>query len=143
MNTTVTIRTGGLKRFLRANRRSIDRKIPRVLSVVAQQGINVIKDRTDAGKEISGRGFKPYSPDYLAWKRRIHPQFGVKPNLQVTNAMLSSMTTSVKGNVAQIFFNQPEQSKKAAFNNQSRPFFGFNDQEVEQLAELFERRLFS
>jgi hypothetical protein len=40
---------------------------------------------------------------------------------------------------ARIYFSNQEASKKAAFNNQTRPFFGFNDKEEERLGRFFRK----
>jgi hypothetical protein len=60
----------------------------------------------------------------------------------VHGEMLSSIQQrSLGSNVVEIFFGRATEAKKAAFNNQKRKFFGFNQSEVGQLNKFFLKEL--
>lgn len=111
----------------------------RALSITAQTGINIILDRTSKGTGFKGGKFKDYTPIYAAF--RASRGRGTSPDLQFTGKMLGSMTSRADGKRAEIFFRGAAESKKAAMNNKSRPFFGFNKQEEKQLAKVFFKAL--
>lgn len=121
-------------------KRGIDlsRAIKPALSKTAQHGVNIILDRTEKGIGYKG-AFKPYSELYGAF--RDNRGRGQTPDLNFTGQMLGNMTTKVSGNQAEIFFSSAQQSRKAAGNNKSRPFFGFNREEAKELGKVFERFL--
>ena len=51
------------------------------------------------------------------------------------------MTTKANGKQAEIFFSRATESKKAAMNNKTRPFFGFSRKEQQRLSEVFFKAL--
>ena len=120
------------------------------LSRTAQAGVNIIEDRTREGKGIDG-AFRKYSPSYQKAKSSGWPKtdkrkgFGGDStgivNLSVHGTMLGSMTTRANGRQAEIFFTRATESKKAAMNNKTRPFFGFNRKEEKRLGQVFFRNL--
>ena len=63
------------------------------------------------------------------------------PDLEFTGQMMSSMTTKADSRKAEIFFARATESKKAAMNNKTRPFFGFSKREEKQLGEILFRAL--
>ena len=63
------------------------------------------------------------------------------PDLQFTGQMFSAMTVKANSQEAEIFFNRATEAKKAAMNDKSRPFFGFNRRERKTLSSVFERNL--
>ena len=113
--------------------------VKRALSITAQTGINIIEDRTSKGIGFKGGKFKAYTPVYAAF--RASKGRGQNPDLQFTRQMLSSMTSKASSKQAEIFFTRATESKKAAMNNESRPFFGFSSREEKQLGEVFFRAL--
>jgi hypothetical protein len=120
-------------------RGKIKRNKTKALSVTAQQGINIILDRTAKGYSWTGQSFKPYTPQYAAFRsERGH---STSPNLYFNGNMLGSMTHEVRRDEAIIFFARAEEAAKASGNNRSRPFFNFNDQERRKLSQIFRRRL--
>ena len=63
-------------------------------------------------------------------------------DLENEGDMLRSMQAKVtSSNEAMLYFDNALQAKKAAFNNQSRPFFGFNEKEEKRLADVFRKQL--
>jgi hypothetical protein len=119
--------------------KELSASIKRALSITAQSGINIIEARTRKGVGFKGGKFKGYTPIYAAF--RASKGRGNNPDLQFTGLMLSSMTSRASSKQAEIFFTRPTESKKAAMNNKSRPFFGFSRKEEKQLGEVFFRAL--
>ena len=111
----------------------------RALSITAQTGINIILDRTSKGAGFKGGKFKDYTPIYAAF--RAGRGRGTSPDLSFTGEMLGSMTSRANSKRAEIFFRGATESKKAAMNNKSRPFFGFSNREERQLGEVFFKAL--
>jgi len=156
MNVKMDIDSTRLQANLRKLQKSIPAKVKRTLMQTAQFGTTIILDRTEKGIGYSGR-FKPYDAKYRAYKRQgwpsskpgartYRPSFGGDSsgavNLNVTGKMLGSMQSKyVSNGVAQIYFSRATEAKKAAFNNDKRPFFGFNQTEKARLSKFFFKRL--
>ena len=142
------------------NIRKIQRQMPGVLTkalrATAQFGVQVIQDRTEKGVGYEGR-FKAYSAQYRkaksagwpaskAGSKSFRPAFsgdttGVV-NLNVTGKMLGSMSSRSLGfNKAEIYFTRPTEGKKAAFNQEIRPFVGFNNSEKQRLKKFFNKQI--
>ena len=111
----------------------------RALSITAQAGINIIEDRTSKGVGFKSGDFKDYAPIYAAF--RAGKGRSTNPDLEFTGQMLSSMTSKASNTRAEIFFSRAAESKKAAMNNKTRPFFGFNRIVEKELAKVFSRNL--
>ena len=109
--------------------------IKKALSITAHAGINIIEARTSKGKCFKGGSFKKYTPLYAAFRNSRGR--GTRPDLQFTGQMLSAMTSRASQSQAEIFFSRATESKKAAMNNKTRPFFGFSAKEQKQLGEVF------
>lgn len=136
----ITLRLRGFREALRRTRnnpRELKRLQKRALSRVAQIGINIIQARTEDGVGFKDGAFRPYSPGYAAF--RASRGRGQRPNLFFTGQMLGSMTSKANHRKAEIFFGRASESKKAAFNNQTRPFFGFSRDEERELLRDLER----
>ena len=119
--------------------KELSASIKKALSITAQAGINIIEDRTSKGVGFKGGKFNGYTATYAAF--RASRGRGTNPDLQFTGQMLSSMTSRANSKQAEIFFSRATESKKAAMNNKSRPFFGFSDREEKQLAQVFFKAL--
>lgn len=124
---------------LKKKGKDIDKSMKRALSITAQQGINIIEDRTEKGVGYKGGAFKGYSEKYA--KFRTAKGRGSNVDLQFSGRMLGSMTSKADKKKATIFFTRAEEAKKAAMNDKTRPFFGFNKQEEKQLANIFFRNI--
>jgi hypothetical protein len=135
MQVKVTSNAKKVEAALKKKGKDIDKGMKRALSRTALAGINIIEDRTDAGIGYKGGAFKPYSEKYNAFRRGKGR--GSNVDLQFTGRMLGSMTSKADRKKATIFFTRAEESKKAAMNNKTRPFFGFNRKEEKQLANVF------
>lgn len=136
----VTLKVQGLKSAtaaLKRNPKELKRLQQKGLSRIAQMGIGIIQDRTEDGIGYKDGAFKPYSPSYAAF--RASRGRGQRPNLFFTGQMLGSMTSKANHRRAEIFFARASESKKAAFNNKTRPFFGFSREGERKLLKEFER----
>jgi len=128
--------------------KTMPQKVERALSITAQQGINIILDRTEKGKGINGP-FARYTPAYATRKANGWPAtatqraFSGDPsrivNLNLRGEMLASMTSKAKGFTASIFFARATENNKAYWNSRKRPFFGFNAQEKRTLGKIFQK----
>jgi hypothetical protein len=128
--------------------KQMPQKVERALTITAQQGINIILDRTEKGRGINGP-FARYTPAYAKRKAEGWPStktqraFSGDPsgivNLNVRGEMLASMTSKAKRTTATIFFSRATENNKAYWNSRKRPFFGFNDQEKRTLAKVFQK----
>lgn len=156
MNVKMDIDATRLQANLNKLQKSIPAQIKRTLMQTAQFGTGVILDRTAKGAGYQGK-FRPYDARYRAYKskgwpsskagaRTYRPSFSGDSsgivNLNVTGKMLGSIQSKyVSNGVAQIYFSRGTEAKKAAFNNDKRPFFGFNKTEKERLTKFFFKRL--
>lgn len=124
-----------LKKSLNKTQEEIASQIPKALMQAAQFGIQIILDRTEKGIGINGK-FAKYTPKYAKFKSlKGHPN---TVNLMYTGKMLASIQQQmVTRNAAKIYFGRATEAKKAAFNNERRPFFGFNPKEQERLSRFF------
>ena len=113
--------------------------VKRALSRTAQSGINIIEDRTSKGYGYKGGKFDGYNSVYASF--RDSRGRGRVPNLQFTGSMLGSITSKSNSKQAEIFFSRATEAKKAAMNNKTRPFFGFNRKEEKRLGDIFFRAL--
>lgn len=128
-----------LEKKIKDTGEDIGKKTKRALSITAQEGINIIEDRTKKGKGYKGFGFKRYSEKYARFRRFMGRTN--RPNLEFTGRMLGSMTSKANNREAKIYFTRSAEAKKAAGNNKTRPFFGFNKQEKKALGKVFYRHM--
>jgi len=126
-----------IEKALKQKGKDVGKSMKRALSITAQEGINIIEARTEDGVGYKGGAFKGYSAKYARF--RSAKGRGKSVDLQFTGRMLGSMTSKADSKKATIFFTRAEEAKKAAMNNKTRPFFGFNRQEEKQLAKTFFR----
>jgi len=122
---------------LRRNPRELRKLQKRGLQRIALIGINIIQDRTAEGQGYKDGAFKPYSESYAAFRRSKGAT--LTPNLEMSGQMMAAMTSKANEKRAEIFFRGKDASGKAAYNNQTRPFFGFSRDEEQRLLRAFER----
>ena len=139
MQINIDTNAAKVEKALKQKGRDIKKSLKRALSITAQQGINIIEDRTEDGVGYKGGAFKGYSEKYAKFRRAKGR--GSNVDLQFSGRMLGSMTSKADKKKATIFFTRAEEAKKAAMNNKTRPFFGFNKQEEKQLANIFFRNI--
>ena len=124
----------------RQARRDTSRGITKAIGKTGTLGKSIILDRTKLGKGINS-AFKPYTPEYMAvLEEEGKPSDTV--DLYNTGQMLRSMQTKqLNSRTVQIYFDNPEAAKKAAFNNEARPFFGFSAKEEQRLSTYFRKEM--
>jgi hypothetical protein len=129
-----------LTKITKQSQRDISRGITKAIGKTGSLGKEIILDRTELGKGINS-AFKAYTPEYMAvLEEEGKPSDTV--DLYNTGKMLRSMQTKqLNSRTAQIYFDNPEAAKKAAFNNETRPFFGFSAKEEKQLAVYFRKEM--
>lgn len=127
-------------KITRAQRRDVKRGVTKGIAAAALKGKEIIDERTSRGMGINGE-FAEYPEKYKTWLEAAgYPTTPV--DLENEGDMLRSMQAKVtSSNEAMLYFDNATQAKKAAFNNQSRPFFGFNDKEEKRLADVFRKQL--
>ena len=121
--------------------------IKKELLATTEKAITMIEDRTAKGKGYSGR-FKPYSKEYAIFRSKKGRQTRFV-DLNFKGTMLGAMKSkidqqgsiSAKSLIGEISFTRATEAKKAMFNNQKRPFFGFNKREKDYLRKFFYKRL--
>ena len=138
MNISAVIDASALEKRLKSI--NLDLAVYKAFSKTAQQGINVILDRTAKGLGIYAP-FKSYSNQYAAF--RADKGRSTNPDLNFSGKMLGSMKSRVKlkERAAYIYFSRSAEAKKAVANNKLRPFFGFNDREKNKLIRFFRKNL--
>lgn len=129
-----------LTKITKQAQRDISRGITKAIGRTGTLGKSIILDRTKLGKGINS-AFKAYTPEYMAvLSKEGKPDYPV--DLYNTGQMLRSMQTKqLNSRTAQIYFDNPEAAKKAAFNNQTRPFFGFSAKEEQRLSTYFRKEM--
>lgn len=139
MRINITTNASKIEKMTAKRGRKLRDATKKALSITAQEGINIILDRTADHKSIDGKPFKKYTPEYRDF--RAAARRGTKPDLNFSGKMLGSITSRADHKKAEIFFSMGSEAKKAAMNNKKRPFFGFSDRETDVLREVFKREL--
>lgn len=139
MEIKIDANVANIKKAIKKEGNELVKSAHRALSVTAQAGVNIIQERTSRSQSYKGSPFKKYSSDYAAF--RTSKGRSLRPDLEFKGTMMGSITTRVKGNVAEIFFSRAEEAKKAASNDRIRPFFGFSRAEERKLGNIFFKAL--
>ena len=119
-------------------KRAVQSALPKAVLRVAGLGQQIIKQRTAKGKGITGT-FPRYSRKYVDFRReKLRKTNTTLVNLNATGQMLRSMQVKQEGRRrAVIFFDNQQATKKANFNQRTRPFMGFNSKEKTRLQARF------
>ncbi len=99
-----------------------------------KEGLNIetgIINRTLKGKDIKNSSFKPYSKQYADYKQSKGK--GKTVNLTNTGAMLQAISNKKIPNGIRFYFSASAETKKAAWNNKLRKFFGVDKGQVKYL----------
>lgn len=121
------------------NRADRERILKRALLRAVSKGRDIIESHMDTGIGYKGGSFKPYSKEYKEYRREKGR--GTKPDLQFTKQMRGAMQVRANEKKGEIYFSRKEEAQKAAKNNKTRPFFGFNKRELAELEKVFKRNL--
>lgn len=112
-----------------------------LMSEIATRVIFWIQRRTQSGVDVTGRRFKPYTPQYKLFREKSG-RSGDTVNLFFTGSMMSSMTHSAMEYTANIFFQNTTDSSgarnplKAFALNQERRFFALSSEEQDKIEEI-------
>lgn len=119
-------------------KQAVESALPKAILRVAGLGQEIIKQRTSKGKGING-AFPAYSPKYIKFRtEKLRKAKPTKVNLNAKGQMLRSMQVkSESSRRAVIFFDNQQATKKANFNQRTRPFMGFNSKEKTRLQARF------
>ena len=137
-NLNVSVSPKDLKGLLTKQRKAILKNRKRALLATAVKGSEMILERTAKGIGYKG-AFAEYSDRYAKFRRATGRS--TTPDLFYSGKMLGNMTQKANSNQAVIFFSRAAEAKKAAMNNDSRPFMGFDRKESEELSAFFSRKL--
>ena len=137
-NLNVSVSPKDLKGLLPKQRKAILKNRKRALLATAVKGSEIILERTAKGIGYKG-AFAEYSDRYAEFRRATGRS--TRPDLFYSGSMLGNMTQKANSNQAVIFFSRAAEAKKAAMNNDSRPFMGFDRKESEELSAFFSRKL--
>jgi hypothetical protein len=115
-------------------------------NAIAQEIIDVIKERTDAGKSVNGTNLKkPYSKAYSeSLDFDVYGKSKSEVNMKLTGTMLDTMDVlSDAGNSVKIGWSGDEQAAKAYNHNTGdtvpkRPFFGINQSELNKIKSKYD-----
>ena len=111
------------------------RQVQIALGRTAEFLMDIIKTRTQKGKNADGIAFAPYKPEYKAFRREKGRQVNF-PDLNFSGQMLSGMVQRSNSKQAVLFF-QKFQNIKAVGNQKKRPFFLIGDKETKTLINFF------
>ena len=121
------------------------RKNPRAIKIAlgrtAEFLLGTIRNRTQKGKDADGIPFRPYKPEYKAFRREKGRQVRF-PDLNFSGQMLSNMTQKANTKFATLFFANKFQNLKAVGNQQKRKFFLIGNKEQKTLIDFFAKELF-
>jgi len=115
-----------------------------LFETIGQYLTSAIKMRTLDGKDIEGQPFIDYSPRYEFFRQE--KGLPTTPDLFFTGSMLNSMTykTDVAEESVTVFFgpgtskgSTVQNSAKAFFNQQTRPFFGMSAANIEKVTSIY------
>ena len=123
-------------------------KVDEGLNQAAILATRLIKERTARGVGVEG-AFKAYSDSYAKAKRKGWPKskwrkaYGgtnnLTPNLVISGNMLGAMAIKQGKGYAEIYFRGATENKKAAMNNEIRPFFALNNDEMKEVSAKFKQ----
>lgn len=111
------------------------------LSLMGNEIISDIIDRTQSGKDVNGVGFKSYTRLYAMRKQK---EFGTATvNLTRTQKMLNSITYKEIPKGLRFYFNASEQSTKAYHNQitNKRKFFGLSNDSLQKIRKFISKQI--
>jgi len=141
MKITPKVDDARLKRKLNQQIREQPRQVQIALGRTAEFLLGLIRKRTQKGKDADGRSFRPYTPEYKAFRRQRGRQVQF-PDLNFSGQMLSNMTQKATPKQAILFFANKFQNVKAVGNQKKRPFFLIGNKEQKTLINFFNKELF-
>ncbi len=141
MKITPKVDDARLKRKLNQQIREQPRQVQIALGRTAEFLLGLIRKRTQKGKDVDGKSFRPYTPEYKEFRRQKGRQVQF-PDLNFSGQMLSNMTQKASPKQAILFFANKFQNVKAVGNQKKRPFFLIGNKEQKTLINFFNKELF-
>lgn len=135
----VTVKPKQLEKIAKRLDDRINRNKIKAMTATTLSGVTTIELRTKQSQSYKGKEFKKYSPAYAAKRERAG--LTTTPDLSFKGTMLNSLTGKADKKEGVIFFSRATESRKAAFNNKTRPFMGFSKKEREGLADVYRKYL--
>lgn len=118
-------------------------KRKRVLEREMLFALTQIRADTTAGRDVDGRTFEPYSPEYADFRKKKGRQ-SFPPDLTFTGNMLKSifMTVTVFPTqiIGRLFFPSDTEASKARANNKRREFFALSLDRVQKIVRALNGR---
>lgn len=118
---------------------------PRLMGEIGEFLKFRIKERTAAGKDVSGSFFKPYSNKY-AFFRRKHGRPTDKVDLNFFGGMMGAMTQEATETRVRVFFmptitrsatkSKANNAEKAFYLQQKREFFSMSPEDQKEIGSL-------
>ncbi len=141
MKITPKVDDARFKRKLNQQIREQPRQVQIALGRTAEFLLGLIRKRTQKGKDADGKSFRPYTPEYKAFRRQKGRSVRF-PDLNFSGQMLSNMTQKSSPKQAILFFANKFQNVKAVGNQKKRPFFLIGNKEQKTLINFFNKELF-
>ena len=111
---------------------------------IGQEVIDLMLNRTESGKDVSGKSFKKYSKSYInSADFEKYGKSANQVNMELKGDMLEDLNiVKMKGNEITIGFDSSLSNKKAANHNQGitvpeRQFFGVRQKDLKEIGKKF------
>lgn len=117
---------------------------PRIIQEFGQAVIDRIVERTEAGKDVRGRNFKPYSKSYI--NSEDFEEFDKSPsdiNMTMTGDMIDSIDFTQRGSTVKVQVGEGDVQTAKAYNHNfgdtlpKRQFFGVNKKDLNEIKKKF------
>ncbi len=116
---------------------------PRIVQEFGQAVLDTIIERTEAGRDVNGRSFRSYDPDYI--ESEDFDEFGKSPNevnMTQTGDMMDSIDFTTSGSTVKVAVGAGVDTLKAYNHNvgdtlPKREFFGVNQSELASIKRRF------
>lgn len=133
---SISTKPRDLRKIVGNLRQSFTKNHKRAMRRAAAEGLNRIQKRTSLGLDINEQPFRPYSEAYKGFRKdKGRPVDKVR--LIFTGRMRKSMQSGLQGQDGLIYFDSRAESRKAAFNNRKRPFFGLNRGDQRAISRVY------
>ena len=102
--------------------------------------VDIIRERTTIqNRDVTGKRFKPYTPEYKEYKAKVRPGFkGV--DLQLTGKMMQNLKLKDISNDKAVVGFSGIHAVKAFYNDKLRPFFALSKSEFKKLLGIVFRK---
>lgn len=119
------------------------RGVAEALKEYGHEAEKEIRTRTQSGRDVNEKPFKPYSPGYKAYKQKIGRYAG-HPDLKLTSDMQNSMESKVtmRGDIVTLELSlKGEAKEKSGWVSKTRKWFGLSPKQKIRVREIL-RKIF-